>query len=68
LQNYFLPTLISQISHYNEIMVNILTAEGKVASFLSKFQRHRHRIEAGDVSMGLEFTVLREATKQILIC
>jgi hypothetical protein len=44
-------------------MVNIFTAQDKVAGFLSKFQLYQCRVEAGDVSMWLEVTTLLEATK-----
>jgi len=45
-------------------MMNIITTQYMIASFIREFQLCRRWFEAGDVSMWLELTVLLEATKQ----
>jgi hypothetical protein len=45
-------------------MVNILTAQDKVASFLCKLQLYQCIVEADDVPKFSELTLLHEVTKE----
>ena len=45
-------------------VVNILSAQDKVASFLSKLQLYQRRVQADDVSMFSQLTTLLEGTEE----
>jgi hypothetical protein len=57
-------TVINQLnpSLYGD-MLNIFTAQDKVSGFLTKFPLYPHTVEAGDVCVWLELTILLEKTK-----
>lgn len=45
-------------------MVNILTAQDKVASFIRKLQFYHRRVEVEDISMFPELTMALDETKK----